>query len=114
MSTLPLSIEPHLAHQCEDAEALHIWRQGQVCAQLYPDQDIVFRPVPNGGIVIRTLSVFTGKLNRAVGCGKDGDLARDTLRELESLFAVIGLAPEIHVSPFARPPTFDSLMAPWV
>jgi GNAT superfamily N-acetyltransferase len=111
MSTLPLSIEPHLAHQCEDAEALHIWRQGQVCAQLYPDQDIVFRPVPNGGIVIRTLSVFTGKLNRAVGCGKDGDLARDTLRELESLFAVIGLAPEIHVSPFARPPTFDSLMA---
>lgn len=111
MSTPQLTIEPHLAHQCEEAEALHIWRQGQVCAQLYPDQDIVFRPVPNGGIVIRTLSVLTGKLNRAVGCGKDGDLDKATVRELESLFAVIELAPEIHISPFARPSTLESLMA---
>lgn len=111
MSTPQLSIEAHLAHQCEEAEALHIWRQGQVCAQIYPGQEIVFRPVPNGGIVIRTLSTLTGKLNRAVGCGKDGDLDKDTLRELESVFAVIGLAPEIHVSPFASPTTLESLVA---
>ncbi|KAF3388367.1 hypothetical protein F1880_004570 [Penicillium rolfsii] len=104
-------IEPHLAHRCEEAEALHIWCQGQVCAQLYPDQDIVFGPVPNGGIMIRTLSVLTGKLNRAVGCGKDGDLDKDTLKWLESLFAAIGLAPEIHVSPFAGPATLETLIA---
>ncbi|KAJ5379662.1 uncharacterized protein N7496_002090 [Penicillium cataractarum] len=111
MSVPQLLIEPQLANQCEDAEELHIWRQGQVCAQLYPDQDIVFRPVPNGGIVIRTLPAFTGKLNRAVGCGKDGKIDQETLTELESLFAGIGLAPEIHVSPFAKPSTLQSLIA---
>jgi GNAT superfamily N-acetyltransferase len=111
MSAPQWSIELHLANQCEDAEALHIWRQAEVCAQLYPDHDVVVRSFTNGGIVIRTLPVFTGKLNRAVGCGKDGDLDKDTLRELESMFAVIGLAPEIHVSPFARPSTLQSLIA---
>jgi GNAT superfamily N-acetyltransferase len=110
MSTSQLLIEPQLANQCEDAEALHIWRQGQVCAQLYPDQDIVFRPVPNGGIVIRTLPALTGKLNRAVGCGKDGELGKSTLMELESLFSAIGLAPEIHLSPFAKPSTLQALI----
>lgn len=104
-------LELHLAHHCEDAETLHIWRQGQVCAQLYPDQDIVFRPLPNGGIVIRTLSILTGKLNRAVGWGKDGDPGGNALQELDSLFAAIGLAPEIHVSPFASPSTFEALVA---
>lgn len=111
MAAPQLFIEPHFANQCEDAEALHIWRQAEVCAQLYPDQDVIFRSVTNGGIVIRTLPVLTGKLNRAVGCGKDGDLDQRTLRELESMFAVIGLAPEIHVSPFARLSTLQSLVA---
>jgi GNAT superfamily N-acetyltransferase len=71
----------------------------------------MFQPVPYGGILIRTLSVLTGKLNRVVGCGKDGDLEKETLRDLESMFAVIGLAPEIHVSPFASPSTMASLVA---
>ncbi|CEO59651.1 hypothetical protein PMG11_04319 [Penicillium brasilianum] len=110
MSTPQLLIEPQLANQCEDAEALHIWRQGQVCAQLYPDQDIVFRPVPNGGVAIRTLPALTGKLNRAVGCGKDGELGNSTLMGLESLFSTIGLTPEIHLSPFAKPSTLQDLI----
>lgn len=111
MSAPQLFLELHLAHHCEDAETLHIWRQGQVCAQLYPDQDIVFRPLPNGGIVIRTLSSFTGKLNRAVGWGKDGDPGENALEELNSMFAAIGLVPEIHVSPLASPSAFQALIA---
>lgn len=111
MSIPKLFLDLHLAHRCEDAEALHIWRQGQVCALLYPDQDIVFRRLPNGGIVIRTLSIFTGKLNRAVGWGKDGDPGENAVEELDSMFAAIGLVPEIHVSPLASPSTLQGLVA---
>lgn len=111
MSTPQLFLELHLARQCEDAETLHIWRQGEVCAQLYPDQDIVFRPLPNGGIVIRTRQDFTGKLNRAVGWSKDGDSGENAVEELDSMFAAIRLVPEIHVSPLASPSTFRALIA---
>ncbi|KAJ5593799.1 uncharacterized protein N7459_000007 [Penicillium hispanicum] len=97
------------ARQCEHAEALHIRRQAEVCTQLYPEQEIVIRLGPRGGVTIRTLAIFEGKLNRAVGYGPDRALRADEVEEIESIFAPIGLGPQIHLSPFALPSTLQTL-----
>lgn len=110
MPTPELYVDRYIAHQCEDAEALHIRRQAEVCQKLYPDAKVLIWPVPKGGIAIRTLPAFGGKLNRAVGCGAEGDLAEADLNELESVYAAIALEPEIHLSPFAQPSVFKSLV----
>ncbi|OQD72568.1 hypothetical protein PENDEC_c020G01231 [Penicillium decumbens] len=106
-----LLIEPHTAHRCEDAQALHIRRQAEICQELYPNKNVLIQPVPKGGIAIRTLPAFRGKLNRAVGCGEEGELADADLKGLESVFATVGLEPEIHLSPFAQPSVFESLVS---
>lgn len=106
-----LLIERYVAHQCEDAEALHIRRQAEICQKLYPDEKVLTWPVPKGGTAIRTLPAFDGKLNRAVGCGGEGELAEADLKELESVFAVVALEPEIHLSPFAQLSVFESLVS---
>lgn len=106
-----LLIEPSTAHRCEYAEVLHIRRQAEVCQELYPDQKVLIQPVSKGGIAIRTLPAFDGKLNRAAGCGEEGELADTDLKELESVFAAVGLEPEIHLSPFAQPSVFESMVS---
>lgn len=111
MPASELLTEPYTAHRCEDAEALHIRRQAEVCQELYPDQKVLIQRVPKGGIAIRTLPAFDGKLNRAVGCGEEGELADADMKELESVFAAVGLEPEIHLSPFAKPSVFQSLVS---
>lgn len=104
-------IERHTAHLCEYAELLHIRRQAEVCKELYPDQEVLIQSVPKGGIAIRTLPAFQGKLNRAVGCGEEGELADADLKELETVFATVGLGLEIHLSPFAPPSVFEFLVS---
>ncbi|KAJ5483086.1 hypothetical protein N7539_006532 [Penicillium diatomitis] len=69
------------------------------------------RPLPKGGIAIRTLPVFLGKLNRAVGLGSQGTLSEDELREFESMYLETGLDMEVHLSPFATSMTLESLIA---
>ncbi|KAJ5733832.1 hypothetical protein N7493_002618 [Penicillium malachiteum] len=66
---------------------------------------------PKGGLAIRTLPEFEGKLNRAVGCGKDELLQEKDLKELELIYMSLGLKPEIHLSPFAQASTPDFLLA---
>ncbi|KAJ5662631.1 uncharacterized protein N7477_010247 [Penicillium maclennaniae] len=102
-------VDSRTAHLCEYAELLHIRRQAEVCEELYPDQEILVQSVPKGGITIRTLPAFQGKLNRVVGCGEEGELADADLNELEAVFARVGLGPEIHLSPFAPPSLFEFL-----
>ncbi|KAJ5125131.1 hypothetical protein N7526_007308 [Penicillium atrosanguineum] len=96
---------------CECAELLHMRRQAEVCKELYPDHEILIQSVPKGGITIRTLPAFGGKLNRVVGCGEEGALADADLKELESVFAIVGLKPEIHLSPFAQPSVSEFLVS---
>ncbi|KAJ6126518.1 hypothetical protein N7523_002130 [Penicillium sp. IBT 18751x] len=106
-----LMVDSHTAHLCEFAELLHVHRQAEVCEELFPDQEILVQSVPKGGITIRTLSAFQGKLNRVVGCGEKGELADADLNELEAVFARVGLRPEIHLSPFAPPSLFEFLVS---
>ncbi|KAJ5679947.1 hypothetical protein N7462_008191 [Penicillium macrosclerotiorum] len=105
-----LSIKTPLVEQCEEAEVIHIQRQGETYAKLHPDKSVVVRPIPQGGVAIRTMFAFDGKLNRAVGCGKEGDMHDTTLRDLDLTFAIIGLSPELHLSPLATSLTFQSLI----
>lgn len=104
-------IEPHIAALCEHAEAIHIQRQAEQFASLNPKQGVLVQPGPKGGVLIRTASSLKGKLNRAVGSGKDGELDDKDLERLESTFQTIGLGPEIHVSPFASPETMKFLLS---
>jgi GNAT superfamily N-acetyltransferase len=104
-------IDPDTARWCENAELLHIRRQGEVCEELYPEQEVLIQSVRNGGITIRTVPAFGGKLNRAVGCGKEGELSDTEMKELESVFATVGLETEIHLSPFAQASVVDFLVS---
>ncbi|KAJ5220506.1 hypothetical protein N7468_009710 [Penicillium chermesinum] len=88
-------IDAHIANLCETAEAIHVQRQAGT----------------QGGVLIRTSSALTGKLNRAVGSGKQGALDNADLEKVESIFGVIGLGAEIHLSPFASAATIQTLLS---
>lgn len=83
---------------------MHIRKQAEAYAQIHPEQKIKIWQPQKGGIGILTLPILQGKLNRAVGCGRVSPLQEDDLRELESIFATIGLECEIHPSVFASAP----------
>ncbi|KAJ5117016.1 hypothetical protein N7456_001364 [Penicillium angulare] len=109
MSIPQILIEQGAAHVCEAAEAIHIRRQAEQCAQIYPTHQVLIREASKGGVAIRTLPDFQGKLNRVVGCGKHGLLQESDLHELKSIYADVGLTPEIHLSPFAPASTLRTL-----
>jgi GNAT superfamily N-acetyltransferase len=96
------------AKRSEYAEVIHLSRQAEVCRRLFPEQDVLIQPVP-GGIAIRTLPIFLGKLNRVLGLGMEGKVLDEDLCNLESIFASIGLCPEIHLCPFADQSALQSL-----
>ncbi|KAJ5638996.1 uncharacterized protein N7484_006858 [Penicillium longicatenatum] len=104
MAAPQIFVDVHTARICEEVERMHIRKQAETCAQIYPEQKMSIWQPPKGGIGILTLPILKGKLNRAVGCGSDGPIQEDDLRELESIFATIGLGCEIHLSPFASAP----------
>ncbi|KAJ6157941.1 hypothetical protein N7470_005533 [Penicillium chermesinum] len=84
-------IDAHIANLCETAEAIHVQRQGEECARKNPKEDVL--------------------LNRAVGSGKQGALDNADLEKVESIFGVIGLGAEIHLSPFASAATIQTLLS---
>lgn len=94
---------------CERAEMVHIRRQGEVCRDLYPEENVTIRSISSGGIALRTREIVQGKLNRAVGCGNGDGIGESEVRELEDFFAESGLLPEIHLGPCASPATLDLL-----
>ncbi|KAJ5549595.1 hypothetical protein N7513_006829 [Penicillium frequentans] len=104
MSAPQIFVDAHTAHICEEVELMHIRKQAEACAQIYPEQKISIWQPQKGGVGILTLPALTGKLNRAVGCGRGSPLQEDDLRELEAIFAIIGLECEIHLSAFASGP----------
>ena len=111
MSTPKIWTDRHTAQICEEAEAIHTRRQVEECALIYPEQQVLVQEAAKGGFAIRTLPDFEGKLNRVVGCGKEALLQETDFRELESIYATIGLAPQIHLSPFAAASAPKSLIS---
>ncbi|KAJ6016108.1 hypothetical protein N7540_010699 [Penicillium herquei] len=111
MSPPQIFIDQNKAHIFEEVEAIHVRRQAEICAKIYPEEQIMIHSAPKGGLAIRTLPEFEGKLNRAVGCGKDELLQEEDLKELELIYMPLGLKPEIHLSPFAHTSTPKFLLA---
>jgi GNAT superfamily N-acetyltransferase len=78
---------------------------------LFPQFDILTEQGAKAGTVIRTLPEFQGKMNRVVGFGTTGTVDETDVRELESIYAAIGLHPEIHLGPGAHPSALSCLRA---
>ena len=102
MESPQIFIDEHTARICEQVEAMHLRQQAEMCTQIYPERQILMQSAMKGGILIRTLAQFDGKLNRVIGCAKDAPIGEDDLKELESIYAAIGVKPQIHMSPFAQ------------
>jgi GNAT superfamily N-acetyltransferase len=96
--------------QCEEIEEIHIRQQAETYRQLFPGQ-IIIQEVPSGGIAIRTLQLFRGKLNRAVGIGKRCRRLETDLKALEAFFAGFGLGSEVHLSPIAHSSATEVLLS---
>lgn len=111
MSAPQLFIEARTAEQSEEAEVMHLCRQAETCRHLFPQHEMMVQAVPTRGTAIRTVPAFEGKINRVVGFGGTDHVQTTQLRQLEALYAPIGLCPEIHLSPFADPSTVQSLLS---
>lgn len=106
-------IEAQQARLFEHVEAIHIRRQAEEYARLHPGhiEHFLIQPAPKGGVLIRTAVELTGKLNRAVGAGEDGELDSSDIEQVEMIFKAIGLGSEIHLSPFASSGTIKTLLS---
>ncbi|RAL13581.1 GNAT family N-acetyltransferase [Aspergillus homomorphus CBS 101889] len=106
----PITQPPSLVLRFEQAEEIHVIQQAKTLQKLYPSHDLcIQRQQMTGGVAIRTLPQFEGKLNRAVGLSLRGPFTLQVLRELESTYATIGLHPEIHLCEYADPSAWQVL-----
>ncbi|KAI9042428.1 uncharacterized protein KD926_005506 [Aspergillus affinis] len=108
MVASPLFTGIEVAKTNEHIEAKHVARQAEVCRHLYPSNDVQIQAIA-GGIAIKTLPEFLGKLNRIVGLGMDSKVEEQDLRDAETLLKPIGLEPEIHLCALAHPSALRSL-----
>lgn len=102
MESPQIFVDERIARICEQVEATHLRQQAEMCTQIYPERQILMQSAMQGGTLIRTLAQFDGKLNRVIGCAKDAAIGEGDLKELKSIYAAIGVKPQIHMSPFAR------------
>ncbi|RAH45551.1 uncharacterized protein BO95DRAFT_442938 [Aspergillus brunneoviolaceus CBS 621.78] len=95
---------PSLVVRIEQAEETHVVRQVEAVQTLYPSCDVLIQHQSvAGGVAIRTVPRFEGKLSRIVGLGLQGSFTSQDLCNLESTYAAIGLYPEIHLCEYADP-----------
>ncbi|OJJ98187.1 hypothetical protein ASPACDRAFT_1889455 [Aspergillus aculeatus ATCC 16872] len=97
---------PSLVVRIEQAEETHVVRQAEAVQTLYPSCDVLIQHQSvAGGVAIRTVPRFEGKLSRIVGLGLQGSFTSQDLCnvEFESTYAAIGLSPEIHLCEYADP-----------
>lgn len=94
-----ISITPALACRLERAEALHLARQVETCAQLQPG--IAARVISiAGGMAALTAGAYGRKLNHVTGFGLGCAVAGHELAALEAAYAAQGLATEIDICPY--------------
>ncbi|KUJ08197.1 uncharacterized protein LY89DRAFT_337841 [Mollisia scopiformis] len=97
-----------MAQRLEEADILHISRQIDVCAQLFPDHKSHTVPIGHGVAAI-TLTSFGRKLNRITGYGVAGPVSENDLAAVEDLFAKNGVNTELSLCPLANPSAFQVL-----
>lgn len=88
-----------MACRLEEVDTIHITRQIEACAQIFPDNKCVAVTITNGGVAAITVPSFGRKLNRIVGYGTNGPVPETELVVIEDLFAKHGLNTEIHLCP---------------
>ena len=91
-----------MAQRLEEAEILHITRQIDACAQIFPDHKSFTVPIGHGVAAI-TLPLFGRKLNRIVGYGMDGHVSEEDLITVEDLCTKSGIDVDIKLCPLAHP-----------
>ncbi|PYI35054.1 hypothetical protein BP00DRAFT_422648 [Aspergillus indologenus CBS 114.80] len=102
--TLATPPPPSLVVRIEQTEETHVVRQAEALQTLYPSCEVFIQHQRvAGGVAIRTLPQFEGKLSRIVGLGLHGSFTSQDLCNLESTYAAIGLHPEIHLCEYADP-----------
>lgn len=89
---------------------LHVSRQIDGCAQIFPDHKSFTVPIGNGVAAV-TLPSFGRKLNRVVGYGMGGNISDRDLLIAEDLFTKNGVDTEINICPLADPSALPVLAA---
>jgi GNAT superfamily N-acetyltransferase len=97
------------AQHLEEADVLHITRQIEACAQIFPEHKSFTMPIGSGVAAI-TLPSFGRKLNRVVGYGMGGTVSEKDLEIIEDLFAKNEVDTEICLSPLADPSMLQILV----
>jgi GNAT superfamily N-acetyltransferase len=97
-----------MAQRLEEADSLHITRQVEACAQIFPDHRSFAVPIGHGVAAI-TLPSFGPKLNRITGWGRAERVSEKDLLVVEDLFAKNGVDTEINLCPLADPSAFQVL-----
>ncbi|KAH6721249.1 hypothetical protein BKA61DRAFT_153959 [Leptodontidium sp. MPI-SDFR-AT-0119] len=88
------------AQRLEEADIIHITRQIDACAQIFPDHRSFTAPVGDGLVSI-TLPSFKKKLNRITGFGMSGPVSEDDLAKAEDLCTNNGVEIAIGLCPLA-------------
>jgi hypothetical protein len=97
-----------IAQILEAADMIHLTRQIEACAPLFPDNKSHTHPVGNG-IASFTLPSLGKKLNRIIGLGMFGPVTREDLSAIEKMYAEIGLPTQIDLCPHADPSALEAL-----
>ncbi|KAE9377027.1 hypothetical protein N431DRAFT_436268 [Stipitochalara longipes BDJ] len=90
------------AQRLEEADVLHLSRQNEACAQLFPDHKSFTVPIGNGVAAI-TLPSLGRKLNRITGYGVGTSVSEKDLVIVEDLFTRNGVDTEIILCSLADP-----------
>jgi hypothetical protein len=89
-----------MAQRLEEADILHITRQVEACAQIFPGHKSFAVPIDHGVATI-TLPSFGPKLNRITGWGRAGCVSEKELLIVEAEFAKNGVDTEINLCPLS-------------
>ncbi len=103
-------ITSELANRLESAEALHLTRQVQVCAQIRPELG-AHAVHAAGGVAAFTTGEYGRKLNHVTGFGLGVSATENDLIALENTYAKIRLATEIDLCPFVNDDVLKLLAA---
>jgi len=88
-----------MTQRLEEADVIHLTRQVEACSQMFPDQEIVTKPVGHG-IAAVTLPSFGRKLNHIAGFGMAGPVSNEEFSVVENLHSKMGIKTEIDLCPF--------------
>ncbi|KFY09321.1 hypothetical protein V492_05523 [Pseudogymnoascus sp. VKM F-4246] len=88
------------AQHVEEADFIHLSRQIEACAKIFPDEMIVPQAI-GGGVAAVTIPSFGRKLNHIVGFGMVGKVEKVDLETAQELYSSKGIPTEVDLCPYA-------------